>query len=223
MHPIYNYDLYVFDCDGVILNSNQLKIQAMEKALTALSFNTLEINQCTAYFTNNFGKSRFHHVTHFIENILTLTNKDKVNIEQAILNDFSKQCQSLYLEAEITPGFIDLIQSLPGKKYVASGSEQKELRQVFESRGLSRYFVEIFGSPTAKSTLLENILQREGHSKAVMIGDAVSDYEASKSNNIDFLCYIPYSNVTDRMRSLADENSFQIIESWPSPSPTKLF
>ncbi|GIU14923.1 HAD family hydrolase [Shewanella sp. MBTL60-112-B1] len=216
MHPIYNYNLYIFDCDGVILNSNLLKIQAMEKALIALSFKEAEVNLCTRYFANNFGKSRFHHVKHFVNNLLTVAEAEKALIEQEILNDFSRQCKSLYLTAELTPGFIELIQSLPGEKYVASGSEQGELREVFRARGLEQYFDGIYGSPTAKTILLENILKEKSNSNAVMVGDAVSDFEASVANGIDFFCYLPYSNVTDTMQSLSQEYDFTILMHWPT-------
>ncbi|MCG9731436.1 HAD hydrolase-like protein [Shewanella sp. Isolate13] len=216
MHPIYDYNLYIFDCDGVILDSNLLKIQAMEKALIALSFDKKEISLCTTYFANNFGKSRFHHVKHFVNNLLKVAGTDKAKIEQAILDDFSKQCKSLYLTAELTPGFIELIKSLPGEKYVASGSEQQELREVFKARGLEQYFADIFGSPTAKATLLANILKEKTNTNAVMVGDAVSDFEASVANEIDFICYIPYSNVASTMQSLSQEHEFTVLMHWPT-------
>lgn len=221
MHPIYSYELYIFDCDGVILDSNALKVQAMKKALESLHFESREVDECINYFANNFGKSRFHHIEHFIINILSIKEIDKARIEEQILNSFSQQCQELYLTAKLTPGFLELIQSLPGRKYVASGSEQNELRAVFKSRGLEQHFVQVFGSPTAKTTLLANILQIEANTKAVMIGDAVSDFEASRSNEIDFLCYIPYSNVAEKMQKLSETYRFDIIKCWPHEDLSK--
>lgn len=215
MHPIYSYDLYIFDCDGVILDSNALKLQAMKEALEALSFNYELVSQCVEYFANNFGKSRFHHVSHFVNEILELRCEQKEEIENKILDLFSIQCKSLYMRAELTPGFISLIQMLPGKKCVASGSEQGELRAVFKNRGLDKYFVDILGSPTPKAQLLTNILQSQPHTRALMIGDAVSDFDASQANDIDFICYVPYSNVQARMQLLAKEHKFEVIERWP--------
>lgn len=215
MHPIFNYDLYIFDCDGVILDSNALKVQAMKEALEALSFKPELVTQCVDYFANNFGKSRFHHVAHFVNRLLELKEYDRAEVESKILSDFSAQCKSLYLTAKLTPGFLNLVKSLPGKKIVASGSEQGELRAVFKNRGLDKYFTDVFGSPAAKTTLLSNILQNQPNAKAVMIGDAVSDFDASQDNGIDFICYIPYSNVQSTMQSLAQEHRFDIIEHWP--------
>jgi phosphoglycolate phosphatase-like HAD superfamily hydrolase len=215
MHPIFNYDIYICDCDGVILDSNALKVQAMKEALEALSFKSELVTQCVDYFANNFGKSRFHHVAHFVNELLELKSEQKKEVEKKILNHCSAQGKSLYMTAQLTPGFLHLIQTLPGQKWVASGSEQSELRNVFKKRGLDKYFVDVFGSPTSKTQLLTNILQSQPHTRALMIGDSVSDFEASQSNNIDFICYVPYSNVPGRMLSLAKEHQFQMIEFWP--------
>ncbi|ABE55946.1 Haloacid dehalogenase-like hydrolase [Shewanella denitrificans OS217] len=215
MHPIYNYDLYIFDCDGVILDSNALKVQAMREALSALPFTPELIAECVDYFANNFGKSRFHHVAHFLEYILNVEEIDRVYVEQKLLADFSNQCRTLYLTAELTPNFLEFIESLPGRKYVASGSEQSELREVFKNRGLDLHFIKVYGSPTKKSDLIKKIISKESNATAVMIGDAVSDFEASKSNNIDFYCYIPYSNVVERMQMLSEDNNFEVLEQWP--------
>jgi phosphoglycolate phosphatase-like HAD superfamily hydrolase len=215
MHQIYNYDIYIFDCDGVILDSNQLKVDAMEKALFTVFNDNVGINNCVNYFKNNFGKSRFHHIDVFLSVYLSVAEQGKEKARKEVLSAFSLMCKELYLDAELTPGFIEFISSLQGKKFVASGSEQEELRGVFESRGLDKYFLEVFGSPTTKKDLLLNILQNHSHSKALMIGDSISDFEASKDNDIDFICYIPYSNVQSQMKSLSEFNKFEIITSWP--------
>ncbi|MBB1354748.1 HAD family hydrolase [Pseudoalteromonas sp. SR45-5] len=124
------------------------------------------------------------------------------------------QCKSLYLQAELTPGFIDFITQLKGKKFIASGSEQQELRDVFNARGLDSYFDEIYGSPTKKSDLVANILDITKASNAIMFGDAVSDLEAANINNIDFIGYLPFSNVKEKLVSLADKRSYKVIEQW---------
>ena len=214
MRSIHDYDLYIFDCDGVILNSNKLKIEAMESTLTSLSFEQGAIAQCVDYFSRNFGKSRFHHVDVFLEEFLTLRDGEKDSAKSDILELFSDQCKSLYLEASITPGFETFIQSLSGNKYVASGSEQNELREVFSKRGLNPYFVEVFGSPTKKSVLVDNILNRGGHQRAIMFGDALSDLQAAQDNEIDFIAYTPFSNVREDLIQRAEALSQTVIDDW---------
>lgn len=211
----YTYDVYIFDCDGVILDSNQLKINAMARALSSLGFQPNHIQRCSEYFSQNFGKSRFHHVTHFVENLLDVDeSSDSKAVEGQILDLFSSQCKQLYLEADLTPGYLNFIQSLKGKKYVASGSVQEELRDVFKIRELYHYFDGIYGSPTAKSENIKQILALENTNNAIMFGDALSDLEASLENQIDFIAYRPYSNVPDKLTTQSYNKGFNVIDQW---------
>lgn len=214
MHPIANYDVYIFDCDGVILDSNQLKIDAMENALASIINDSEKVNVCVDYFSKNFGKSRFHHVDVFVEQFLLLDDTAKNNVKDDILQAYSSQCKALYLQAELTPGFIKFISHLNGKKYIASGSEQQELREVFKARNLDIYFNDIFGSPTKKSDLVTNILQLSNSDNAIMFGDAISDLEAAQTNSINFIAYLPYSNVKASLAELASKINAPTINAW---------
>ncbi|MCG9723417.1 HAD hydrolase-like protein [Shewanella sp. Isolate7] len=212
MHLLSEYEVYIFDCDGVILNSNQLKIEAMKNALEAHFSSQVLINECVNYFRQNFGKSRFHHVSHFLDNIFEIDERDKDELEQFVLNDFSKQCRTLYLSAELTPNFIEFLEQCEGKRYVASGSEQNELRDVFKKRCLDIHFDGVFGSPRPKAQLIQDILQRGHTTNAVMFGDAESDLLSAKQNNIDFVFYSPFSNVKEKMIKLCDLEQYMVID-----------
>ncbi|MDX7899827.1 HAD family hydrolase [Aeromonas media] len=212
MRLLNDYEVYIFDCDGVILNSNKLKIDAMKNVLLAHSFSSQQVEKCLDYFRNNFGKSRFHHVDFFLKNILNVSPSRKNELEKDILQDFSMQCRELYLSAELTDGFISFITACNGKRYVASGSEQGELRDVFSQRGLSKYFSEIFGSPRPKIEIVRHILELEKTTNAVMFGDAESDMFSARENNIDFIFYSPLSNVREAMVEKCTAYGYQIID-----------
>ncbi|WJG21752.1 HAD family hydrolase [Vibrio furnissii] len=212
MLQLSNYEVYIFDCDGVILDSNQLKIEAMKNTLEVHVSAQDLVEQCVEYFRHNFGKSRFHHVTHFLEVILKVEGEKKSKLKQLILADFSKQCRTLYLSAEITPGFMEFLEQCKGKRYVASGSEQGELRDVFSQRGLDAYFDGVFGSPIPKAELIQHILEQEKNTNAVMFGDAESDMLSAKQNDIDFVFYSPYSNVKAKMLEQCALNQHLIID-----------
>lgn len=214
MHPIANYDVYIFDCDGVILDSNKLKIDAMQNALASIINDSEKVNACVNYFRNNFGRSRFHHVDVFVEQFLLLDDTSKNKVKDDILHAYSSQCKSLYLKAKLTPGFIEFISHLNGKKYIASGSEQQELREVFKARNLNNYFDGIYGSPTKKSDLVANILQLTASDNAIMFGDAISDLEAAQANSINFIAYLPYSNVKGSLINLASKIDATTINAW---------
>ncbi len=214
MLQLSDYEVYIFDCDGVILDSNQLKIDAMKNAVASYTSDVYLVEQCIKYFKNNFGKSRFHHVDIFVSDILkidaTLAEEAKVQL----LALYSGQCKSLYMSAKISDGFIEFITALKGKKYVASGSEQSELREVFKERGLDQYFDEIYGSPEKKGNHIRAIIADADPSKAIMFGDAVSDLEAAKDNEVEFVFYSPLSNVKEKMLSLCQLDSYKVINSF---------
>ena len=199
MPLLSEYEVYIFDCDGVILDSNQLKIEAMKNALEAHFSAQDLIIECIDYFRHNFGKSRFHHVAHFLDNIFDIEKEQRNKLEQLSLADFSKQCRTLYLMAQLTPSFMAFLDQCKGKRYVASGSEQGELRDVFAQRGLDVHFDGVFGSPTPKAELIQRILEQEQNTNAVMFGDAESDMSSAQQNHIDFVFYAPYSNVKEKM------------------------
>jgi phosphoglycolate phosphatase-like HAD superfamily hydrolase len=214
MHPFNEYDLIIFDCDGVILDSNQLKIDAMKNALIDAGCSNDEVNECSEFFASNFGKSRFYHIDYFIENFIDMGGKDDDKTRDILLESFSTQCCELYLQASEADGVSTVLKRSNAIKCVASGSEQNELQKIFLQRELSQYFTLILGSPTKKVDLVRNILSETSYSRAVMIGDAVSDLEASKSNNIDFIYYSPLSNVDSKMRELCSNQGYRVIDSF---------
>jgi phosphoglycolate phosphatase-like HAD superfamily hydrolase len=212
MHPLNDYEVYVFDCDGVILDSNSLKVGAMKRVLHGFQrFSVTEIDQCVRSFAENFGKSRFFHIRYFVDNILFLPQGEADQYYEILLEQYSAACKQLYLAADIAPGFIEFITGLEGDKYVASGSAQDELRWVFEQRSLDDYFKEIYGSPTPKQEIVANIVNDHSGKKLVLIGDSVSDFNASVENNVQFVYYSKFSLVNRKMMGLADVHGFPVL------------
>lgn len=214
MRLFSDYDLLIFDCDGVILVSNTLKIDAMRSALTEFDITTDEVNRCALFFAENFGKSRFYHVDYFVKELLNISASMAEQFKADLLASYSRKCKSLYLLADSTPFINDIFVKSSAIKYVASGSEQQELRDVFQQRALDHHFIEILGSPEKKVNHVTQVLANHPTSTAVMIGDAVSDLEAAKDNNIDFIFYSPLSNVEEKMRALCLKYNYRIINSF---------
>jgi len=212
MHQFSDYDVVIFDCDGVILDSNTLKIEAMRNALSTSNISQDYVNQCTTFFAENFGKSRFYHIDYFVKNILNIEGPRVEQFKSELLSFYSQQCKSLYLDAQATPFINKVLTECTATMYVASGSEQQELRGVFKQRKLDGYFEAVYGSPEKKVNHVTSILAKHPKSKAVMIGDAVSDLEAAKDNNIDFIFYSPFSNVETKMRELCPKFNYRTID-----------
>jgi HAD superfamily hydrolase (TIGR01549 family) len=191
MH-INNYKTIILDCDGVIFDSNNLKIDAFRDALN--EFDVVIVDAFIKYFKNNFGTSRYHLLRVFIEVFLKQDFDEKVYRD--MLARYGQNCVILYDKSELTKYLLKFLNKYSDKNiFVASGSDQEELRVVFKNRNLDKYFVGIFGSPTKKSELVKNIVSK--NKNTVMIGDAKSDMLSAQNNKIDFIFMSEYSTNSD--------------------------
>ena len=187
---LLQYTTIIFDCDGVIFDSNQLKSDAMYSVL--LKYDIDSANQFRPFFNKNFGRSRSFFIESFIKDYY------KVPFTKVLFDEiefyYAQQCFELYKTAEFTLGFYDFLNQMYDKKnlYIASGSNQSELKDIFKLRELDSFFCQIWGSPKNKSLILKDVLDRE-KGKCLFIGDSEHDFNCSKENNIDFLLLKNYS------------------------------
>ena len=199
-----HYDVIIFDCDGVILDSNNMKITAMRAALKNADYPANLTEQAIDAFLNNFGKSRQYHCRYFVETLLGLQGKKSSDLQKLILTHYSQAVEDEYLNVAMTNDSLALLKSLKNKSlYIASGSEEKQLIRVFKKRTLNHYFKGIFGSPETKSNNVNTIIQQHPGSNVLFIGDALADYNAAMDNKINFMFYSPYSNVKDKMLAMS--------------------
>lgn len=203
MIDLEKYEVIILDCDGVIFDSNALKLDGFRDALSR--FDKKIVDDFIEYFKNNFGTSRYYLIKVFIEEFLE-QDFNKI-LYQEILKKYSLNCVVLYSKSDITKRFLEFVETYKNKKlFVASGSPEDELREVFKSRGLDKYFIDIFGSPTKKSEIVKNIVFQNNN--AVMIGDAMSDMQAAKENKIDFIFMSEYST-NEEMKKNQSLNSIK--------------
>ncbi|NOQ14156.1 MAG: HAD-IA family hydrolase [Methyloprofundus sp.] len=203
-----SYDVIILDCDGVVFDSNLLKVEAFKKALKHYPPSIVE--EFSQYFQQNFGTSRYYLAKIFIQNFLKKDFTEK--LYQQILNDYGENCILLYKETEFTNNFKSFLQYYKNKKlYIASGGDENELNEVFKMQNIHHYFDKIMGSPRKKTELINEVLMKNTGKKTIMIGDAKSDFLASQDNNIDFIYMRQYSLVKDTMEKLSQEYNFNII------------
>ncbi len=203
-----NYDVIILDCDGVVFDSNLLKVDAFRKSLKNYDNNL--VDKFSVYFKNNFGSSRYHFVKYFIENLLNIPFNQKLNDD--ILNEYARNCVELYKESEYTEYFLTFLAKYKKKKiYIASGGDEKELNKIFKEKKIISNFIQVLGSPRKKIDLIKDIILDNKDKKVIMIGDAESDFIASRKNGIDFIFMSQYSLVKSKMFKLSEEYDFRKI------------
>ncbi len=204
-----SYDVIILDCDGVVFDSNLLKVEAFKKALVHYPIDTVEA--FSKYFKNNFGTSRYHLARVFIEEFLHQDFNE--SLYHKILEDYGVNCELLYISSDYTESFMQFLQHHKNKKlYIASGGDENELNKVFQAKKIDQYFEEILGSPKKKSNLVGEIVRENPEKRVLMIGDAKSDWLASEANKIDFIYMSQYSLVNKTMKVLSQQNNFKTIK-----------
>ncbi|MCZ6820660.1 MAG: HAD hydrolase-like protein [Calditrichaeota bacterium] len=214
------FKTFVFDCDGVILDSNKIKSEAFYEL--GLPFGADIAEEFVDYHKAHGGISRFHKVAYLHAELLGKTNCQE-EIEAGIKR-YGELVREKLLTCEMTKGFGDFIRSLPEAAYkiVVSGGFQSELRDVFAALGLDPYFDGIFGSPDTKSEILTRQRQDSRFaSPAIYFGDSRLDYEAANEFDMDFLFLSQYTELND-WEGFCREHELRHILNWTCLNETTL-
>lgn len=181
-----SYKTLIFDCDGVILNSNKVKTQAFYNA--ALSYGEQAAQALVDYHVNNGGISRYKKFELFLMEIVP-TGINGPGLEK-LLSLYAQEVRDGLLRCELAEGLEELRRRTAHSKWlIVSGGDQNELQEIFRVRGIDRFFDGgIFGSPEPK----ERILAREINDKniikpAIFFGDSRYDHQAAVKFGLDFV------------------------------------
>jgi phosphoglycolate phosphatase-like HAD superfamily hydrolase len=206
------YKTWFFDCDGVLLDSNQLKSESFnEVALPYGKENAQALVECNKRLG---GVTRFEKFRYFFETILEKKSFEK-ELEKALYNFSTLVCEKL-ISCPETSGVRDFLGRLPTntRKYVVSGGAQSEIQYVFKQRGLDIYFNGIYGSPNSKEVIMSNrVRSSDMQYPAVFIGDSRYDYEIAMRFNLDFFFMTRYTEFKDWKSYFVDKR-VKIIESF---------
>ena len=192
---VTQYHTLVFDCDGVILNSNKIKSQAFYEATKHFGHDAADA--LVKYHVQRGGISRYAKVKHFIGSILNREFDE--GLYQDILDRFSLAVKSGLMRCDVIEGLSELREKTSSKWLIVSGGDENELRQVFAERNLEQYFDGgIFGSPDTKDFILERELVEENIiNPALFLGDSKYDYKAAQAAKMDFVFVSGWTEVDD--------------------------
>jgi len=185
---IKRYKTLVFDCDGVVLNSNQLKIQAYFDVAIKYGADEKQAQALVDYHIQLGGVSRYPKFEYFLREIVKEPVTDAAT--QSLLDDFGYEVKRRLIDCEVAPGLLDLRHATADARWmIISGGDQTELQEIFIERGLDDLFnVGIFGSPTDKDEILARELACGNITRpALFMGDSRYDHVASVGAGLDFV------------------------------------
>ncbi len=194
---VTDYASLVFDCDGVILNSNRVKTDAFYQA--ALPYGEAAAQAMVEYHVANGGVSRYLKFAHFLEQLVPeyAAGRSGPSLDE-LLEHYATAVLKGLLSCEVAPGLEQLRKRIPNTRWlIVSGGDQAELRHVFAKRGLAELFDGgIYGSPDTKDEILVRELQNNTiQMPALFLGDSKYDYQAASTAGLDFVFLSGWSEV----------------------------
>ena len=194
-----NFSTLIFDCDGIILDSNKVKTEAFFK--TTLPFGETAANALIEYHVTNGGVSRYKKFAYFIEQILPSCSPGIDCPDQSdLLNTYAAYVRQGLLNCQIAPGLEALRKRTSGIPWlVVSGGDQAELREVFAERGIAEWFDGgIFGSPDTKEQILQRELANDNIRRpALFLGDSKYDHQAATAAGLELIFLHGWTEVKD--------------------------
>lgn len=196
MSVLNEYKTWVFDCDGVLLDSNRVKTEAFFE--TARPYGLAKAQALVDYHVQHGGISRYVKFETFLTRIVGREVVDPKELND-LLESYGASVKQGLRECEVASGLEQLRRLTQGARWlVVSGGDQEELREVFKDRALTGHFDGgIFGSPDNKDQILARELVSGAITlPAVFVGDSQYDFEASSRAGLDFIFLSQWSEST---------------------------
>ncbi|MBZ5486449.1 HAD family hydrolase [Halomonas aquamarina] len=204
-HALSDYKTLVFDCDGVVLNSNRVKTNAFYKA--ALPYGEAAAEALVEYHVRHGGISRYRKFAHFLESIVK-PEQSGPTLEELLKRYADNVCDGL-MSCKISPDLERLKEATASSRWlIVSGGDQTELRRVFTARGIDHFFDGgIFGSPNSKDEILNRELTTGNiQQPALFLGDSKYDYQASSAAGLDFVFLTGWTEMVNYDTWVSNEN-----------------
>ncbi len=204
-----NKNVILWDFDGVILNSNDIRDIGFIKTLE--SFPKEQVDELMKYHHDNGGLSRYNKFRYFFEKIRGET------VDDALILEYASRFSQVMLNRLIDESLLiqDSFQFIKEnyrsmRMHIVSASDQNELRTICKGLDIDKFFHSIQGSPTTKINNVSSILEENKYKKeaTVLIGDSINDYHAASKNGISF---IGYNNINLKANVLNYIESFNAI------------
>ena len=204
------YKTIVFDCDGVVLNSNKTKVDAYYGVAKRMGGTDAQAQAFVKHHVTKGSFPRNGKVEYYLKEIV----KQPVTKEiiQQYLAAFEDILDKSLMQCEIAPALSALKKATPQASWMLlSGGDQAELRRVFPRRKLgetnlaSLFEAGIFGGPDQK----DDVLAREKTNgniqlPALFIGDSKYDHQAAIKAGLDFVFLSDWTEVKDWQQYCAE-------------------
>ena len=194
---IYKYKTIVFDCDGVVLDSNVVKTEAYFRTAKILGATDAQAQALVDYHVKLGGISRYHKFDWYLREVLQQPVTEAA--VQKLLDSFSQELEVGLMQCDLAKGLFDLRKKTESNWLILSGGDQQEIRNLFTKRKIAHMFNGgLFGSPDNKDLVLAREKANGNISQpALFLGDSKYDFEAATRAGLDFIFISDWTEVPD--------------------------
>ncbi len=177
----------IFDFDGVLAETNEIRIEGFRTLFSSYSLN--EQNSIVSFASANGGLSRYVKIRHFFEVILSQPiSEEQVNQLSAA---YSAVVKDKIVAEDAVKGSLEFLEKCLNHFDFAiiSGSDELELRYVCVARGIAHFFKQILGSPSTKQENFLRLFDATGWKRqhCLFVGDTRNDQIAANDVGVLFL------------------------------------
>lgn len=166
-----------FDFDGTLVRSNSLKRLCLYEVTEHIDGAASALD---AMHREGLRGDRYD----IFRELCKRVNLSDQSAAEHLTDAYSARCHERIVACAEVPGASEALDRLKNTglpAYIVSATPQHHLRQAVQDRGMSKYFVDVLGRPTAKSQHLRHILADQSlrPEELLMVGDGVDDVAAA--------------------------------------------
>jgi beta-phosphoglucomutase-like phosphatase (HAD superfamily) len=180
----------IFDMDGVLIESVDVKMQAFHRLFDAYPE---YLDEIITYNRINQGVSRYIKIPWIFENILhqPLDTELRESMLRAFASYVGEAMNTPVLVRGCTEFLTQYSHTIPCA--VVSAAPEEEVREILNKKGIARHFTMILGSPSSKSDNMKTFLDGKmiKPDEAIVIGDSLTDYYAAREVGCQFIGRVP--------------------------------
>lgn len=176
-----------FDFDGVLVDSNRIKVQAFYELFK--DYDSKVADKLVKYHKQHGGISRVVKIQYAFDTIIKQPLTDEQLYDMA--ETYSRLVVQQVISARWIVGAKEFLNQAAGQLpiFLISGTPEEELIQIVEKRNMAHFFREILGSPIMKPKHIEKLLVQYqlNPKQCVFVGDAYTDLMAARECNMPFI------------------------------------
>lgn len=183
------FDCIIYDFDGVVLDTVQLKIDAFCKVYQCEAPDKIEAVR--SFAEANGGLSRFEKFRYFERSVFG--RNDDPTALGALCAAYAQFVEKGVAEAGYIPGAPECFAAAGlVSQHIVSAAPEEDVLKALDQRCISHYFHTVSGAPKSKLAEFEKIISANEFDplRVLAIGDSLAEYHAAVTLGIPFLAIV---------------------------------